>query len=130
MEKKSKDTNLQFWRLQEYLSIHEAACLSVGVDPASFIPFQGTSPPTGYEPLYRSLSEDLIDYSLHFGIETEGDIFRNNNVQGPKDGLSAEDYKVTQKAIKQWLHKKELSPSFFSQKRIKKMMTQLFYMMN
>jgi len=115
-----EQTNLQLWELQEYLTLHEAACLAVGVEPSSFIMHEDRNQPIGWKPLYNVLCEDINNYLQCFGIEKEGDIFSKSNVIEPVgNNQPFEHYRITQDAFKKWLDSKGLKPTFFFSKKLK-----------
>jgi hypothetical protein len=119
-ERQATNENLQLWKLQEYLTLHEAVCLAIGIEPSSFLMHEGHSPPTGWTPLYNALYAAIEDYLSQFGIEEEeGAIFNKSNVIEPEENnRSIGNHRITQNAFRKWLNSKGLKPSFFFSKKL------------
>ena len=117
---------LRFWKLQEFITPHQAAMLALGLDPGSeLFGFNNSHiTPQGYEPIKHSLVIKLTAYHYNRLDEESGEktftydaLFCPENIHTPSidsnDFSCVSVYRVRQKVIKLWLEEQGIYSGYF-----------------
>lgn len=120
---------LRFWKLQEFITIHQASMLAIGLDPGNnLFGFEPFVPRSGYEPIKLALTTKLTQYyykQLDTQIDNQLDvessdfdeIFCPENIKSAThEGGDDNDialYRIRQTAIKDWLQSEGIYSAYF-----------------
>jgi len=101
-------SDLSLWRAKEWLTLHQAASLSCGVDPSNA---NETEAPAGWHGIYEALLEELFDSPMIIAstLKPEDVILGRNGWQEPMP----QECFVRQTAIGAWLDSKGIRPAYF-----------------
>jgi len=121
--------DLRFWKLQEFITIHQACMLATGIDPGNnLFGFEPFIPRSGYEPIKSSLTTKLTEYyydtldkkiDKELGLDSlEADqIFCPENIKSAThEGGDDNDialYRIKQTAIRDWLKSEGIYSVYF-----------------
>lgn len=120
---------LKFWRLEEFVSLHQACMLAVGLDPYEEHDFHGwkdLKAPANYAKIYHEL-DDLIHKEYFYTVSkvtTESDseqsdteIYPPNHIFWPHNVIfegTSELVGVRQATVKKWLASKGIDCPYYS----------------
>jgi hypothetical protein len=110
--------DFDYWRLCDDLSVHQAALLTVGADPATLvsvesIPYEDR--PRGYEAAKSAISNALKRDSIAGELKWEREYDINGNDCGPTDNLDIHKSMVSVESLRTFLKKRDISSGFFFQ---------------
>lgn len=109
-------SDLNYWRLKEWLTAHEVACLACGIDPSKV---GGFEQPDGWNGIYDAVIEGFIRADTEFSELYCDENFNKHTINRPlyiEDMLDAPNYatyQIKQNAIRDWFASHGIRPAYF-----------------
>lgn len=107
-------SDLNYWRLKEWLTAHEVACLACGIDPSRVCGFEQ---PDGWNGIYDAVIEGFIRADKEFSELYCDENFNKHTIDRPYiDPLDAPNYatyQIKQNAIRDWFASHGIRPAYF-----------------
>ena len=108
---------LDYWRLCDELTIHQAALLIAGVDPASYVDIEKTASydrPTGFDAAKHAIINALRREDIKGEAIPCEDYGTSGNPQGPlSESIDPAVSRVDVEALRAWLRRRGLRSGFF-----------------